>query len=123
LRETVARIRHVIGEWFDIRDLATNCWRTSTTLRLRFARDRRRIRHVIGCSSADVTTGADEKADQEVHRKTLPGVSRNWLSPSEAAGETGAADICGSLCEMQRQGPRDRHSSEPSPLVKSKAQR
>jgi hypothetical protein len=24
------------------------------------------------------------------------------LSPCEAAGETGAADICGSLCEMRR---------------------
>jgi hypothetical protein len=88
------------GEWFDLRDLD------------------QLLAHVhdaeieicegpspypaCGCSSADLTTGADEKADQEVRRKTLPGVSRNWLSPCEAAGETGAADICGSLCEMRR---------------------
>jgi hypothetical protein len=54
----------------------------------------------------------DEKADQEARRTTLPGVSWNWLFPCEAAGETGAADICGSLCEMRRQGPSDELSSE-----------
>jgi hypothetical protein len=33
----------------------------------------------------------NEKADQEARS----GVSWNWLSPCEAAGEAGAADICG----------------------------
>jgi hypothetical protein len=32
---------------------STNCSRTSTTLRLKYAKRRRRVRHVIGCSSAD----------------------------------------------------------------------
>jgi hypothetical protein len=63
------------GEWSDLRDLDQLLAHVHDA-EIEYAKGRRRIRHVIGCSSADLTTGADEKADQEVRRKTLPGVSR-----------------------------------------------